>query len=104
MKHFKKVLSERKNQYIKTTLNKEEFDSIIMEILRKTVKLTINEIDKQNSNNNHLIFYETYHKLIAKNETPTLDEFINKVEQKRDGKSESSTQDITITNACEEFF
>ena len=75
-----------------------------MEILRKTVNLTINEIDTQDSNNNQLIFYETYDELIAKNETLTLEVFIDKVEQKRDGKSESGTQDITITNACEAFF
>ena len=104
LKHIKQVLKEKKNQFSKTILTKEEFGMIIMEILRKTVNLTINEIDSFDADNKNLIFYETYQEMISLNESPTLEEFTSKVEEKSNGKNEANKLDITMTNACEAFY
>ena len=104
LKHIKQVLKEKKNQFSKTILTKEEFGMIIMEILRKTVNLTINEIDSFDADNKNLIFYETYQEMISLNESPTLEEFTFKVEEKSNGKNEANKLDITMTNACEAFY
>ena len=76
-----------------------------MDILSKTVNLTINEIDTLENENNDLIFYNTYNEMIAINQELTLEEYICKVEELRNGgKNKDNSHDITITNACEAFF
>ena len=105
LKHIKIVLNDWKSQYNKASLNKKEFGNIIMDILSKTVNLTINEIDTLENENNDLIFYNTYNEMIAINQELTLEEYICKVEELRNGgKNKDNSHDITITNACEAFF
>jgi len=84
LKHIKKVLNETKDQRkVISKISKTEFDNIVMDILKKTVNLTINEFDKIDQDKNNLILYETYNELVSKNEDLTLEEFTQKVEEKR---------------------
>jgi hypothetical protein len=104
LKHIKKVLSDSKNELdFKESINKNEFGVIVMEILKKTVNLTINDIDSVDNDNQNLILLDTFNELLAKNENFSLEDFTSKVEERRDNEN-NSAKDVTITNACEAFY
>ncbi len=104
LKHIKKVLSDSKNELdFNESINKNEFGAIVMEILKKTVNLTINDIDSVDNDNQNLILLDTFNELLAKNENFSLEDFTSKVEERRENEN-NSAKDVTITNACEAFY
>jgi len=99
LRNLRGIVDEKKREEIDRNLTKNEFDRVVMEMLSKSVNLTLNEVD-QIDEHTSLLLHNTYNEL-SRSET-TLENYTKRVEEKR--SDENKANDATNKKACEVYY